>query len=120
MDTKVCTQCKTEKSKDDFYLKSKKKGWLRPECKSCSNKITIARRKKYNCDGYWYVYKIVEENYVGITTDFKTRKASHRYKGKKVKTMKKIARYRRVELAIIHEAILHLMGYKGCQLKRNE
>jgi hypothetical protein len=114
--TKKCTKCKIEKSKNDFYLKNKEKNWIRPECKDCSNKLTLERRKK-SLDGYWYVYKIVEDNYVGITSDFNSRKASHKCNGKKVKSMKKIAKYKRPEYAIIHEAILHLIGYKGCSLK---
>jgi len=114
--TKQCTKCKLVKNNSEFYFKNKDKGWLRPECKKCSIELTKARRKAKS-DGYWYVYKILEDNYVGITSDFDSRKAVHKYKGKKTKTMKKIARYKRPEYAIIHEAILHLFGYNGCQLK---
>ena len=113
---KKCTKCLIEKHKSEFYLKNKEKGWLRPECKKCSIKLT-AERKKAKADGYWYVYKILEDNYVGITSNFKSRKATHKNLGKNVKTMKKIAKYKRPEYALIHEAVLHLMGYKGCALK---
>lgn len=113
---KKCTQCKELKKESEYYSNGKPKKGLRSECKKCTNKKTIARRQQ-KLNGYWYVYKIVEDNYVGITSDFKSRKAVHKYKGKQVKTMKKIARYKRPEFAIIHEAILHLIGYKGCSLK---
>ena len=113
---KKCTKCNKEKPKSDFYLKNKKKGWLRSECKKCCIKLSIQKRKN-KLDGYWYVYKILEDNYVGITSDYESRKASHKNLGKKVKTMKKIAKYKRPEYALIHEAILHLIGYKGCSLK---
>jgi len=113
---KKCTKCLKEKPKSNFYLKNKEKGWLRPECKACSIRLSAERRKKLlnNC---WYVYKIQEDNYVGITSDFDSRKAVHKYRGKKVSSMKKIAKYKRPEYAIIHEAILHLFGCKGCSLK---
>ena len=113
---KQCTKCKSVKDSSEFYLKNKAKGWLRSECKKCSVELTTVRRKTKS-DGYWYVYKILEDNYVGITSDFDSRKAVHKYRGKKTKTMKKIARYKKPEYAIIHEAILHLLGYNGCQLK---
>ena len=113
---KKCTQCKELKKESEYYSNGKPKKGLRPECKKCTNRIHVSRRKQ-KLDGYWYVYKIVEDNYVGITSDFKSRKAVHKYNGKQVKTMKKIAKYKRPEFAIIHEAILHLIGYKGCSLK---
>ena len=113
---KRCTKCLKEKPKDDFYLKNKERGWRRPECKSCSCKLTTERRLA-KLDGYWYVYKILEDHYVGVTSDYKSRKASHKHKGKKVGTMKIIAKYKRPEYALIHEAVLHLFGYKGCSLK---
>jgi hypothetical protein len=114
--TKKCTKCKTLKPASDFYLKNKEKGWLRPECKVCSNRLTTERRKQ-SLDGYWYVYKIVDDHYVGITSDLKSRKASHKHNGLKAKSMIKIAKYKKPEYAIIHEAIMHLMGWKGCSLK---
>ena len=60
MKTKVCTKCNKEKLESEYYSKGKPKVGLRSECKECSTKLSIKRRDK-NKDGYWYVYKIIEE-----------------------------------------------------------
>lgn len=116
METKKCTKCNVVKSRSDFYIKKKGTDWIRPECKDCSIKSTTIKRK-IGLSGYWYVYKLKKENYVGITTDMKSRMATHKHIGKCTEDAKIIAKYKKVEFAIIHEAILHLIGYKGCHLK---
>ena len=113
---KKCTKCSIEKPKSDFYFKDKERVKLKYECKECNIKWRTERKKEKN-DGYWYVYKIAADNYVGITSNFLSRKATHKSRGKRVDSMKKIARYRRPEYALIHEAFLHLIGYNGCALK---
>ena len=116
METKKCTKCNIVKSRSDFYIKKKGTNWIRPECKEC-NIIQTTDRRKDKKTGYWYVYKIIEDNYVGITSDFNSRKATHKNLGKITSTMKIIAKYKKPEYALIHEAIMHLLGYKGCSLK---
>lgn len=116
MKTKICSKCNELKVQSEYYKNGKPKKGLRPECKKCTIKYRTLKRKE-ELDGYWYVYKITEDNYVGITSDLKGRKAVHKYNGKQIKAIKIIAKYKKPELAIIHEAILHLIGYKGCSLK---
>lgn len=111
-ETKKCTKCGFVKNRSSFYFN---KNGIRSECKQCSIKYTIKKRKT-SLNGYWYVYKLKKEKYIGITTDIKSRMSSHKCNGKYVEDFKIVAKYKRVELAIIHEAILHLIGYKGCHL----
>jgi hypothetical protein len=116
METKKCNKCNKVKLISEFYLSNSKKKYFRSDCKEC-NIIQTTDRRENNKTGYWYVYKIIEDNYVGITSDFNSRKATHKYLGKVTSTMKIIARYKKPEYALIHEAIMHLLGYKGCSLK---
>ena len=118
---KNCTQCKQTKPLSDYYKNGTRKG-RRSECKKCG----IASRRanmKNMIDGYWRVYKLPSENYVGITSCMKSRMNSHRSgkqtPAKNVDDVKVLAKYKKVEWAIIHEAIYHLLGYNGCHLKPN-
>ena len=43
---KICSKCKQAKNREDFYKSGTCADGLRPECKSCLNKIHTARRKK--------------------------------------------------------------------------
>lgn len=45
--TRVCSNCKIEKSRDDFYARNKSKSetYLRSNCKKCHNKGIDERRK---------------------------------------------------------------------------
>lgn len=118
MKTKVCTKCKIEKKTTEFYMKNNKKGWLRPECKKCSVKLTRERKEKQK--NGWKVYILPKEKYAGITNHVPSRKSYHRSTGKNLEGFKVVASYDKVELAIIHEARLHLRGYRGCHLKKNK
>lgn len=51
--TKVCTRCETEKSKDEFYIHSKKTGVLSAICKICS-KYDSKEWKDGNREKYLY------------------------------------------------------------------
>ena len=119
---KKCTKCKQTKPLLDYYKRGKDKG-KRPESKSCSISYRKSKRKE-SLDGYWRVYKLPSEKYVGITSDVKSRMNSHRSgkqtAAKNVDDIKILAKYKRVEWAIIHEAVYHLLGYDGCHLKPNE
>lgn len=59
METKICTKCKIEKSREDFYKATKRKDGLRQYCKTCENLANRSRendgryrdrRKKYRQD----------------------------------------------------------------------
>lgn len=45
-DCKFCPRCETEKSRDEFYNRRNKKGGS-VYCKSCSNRQTIERQKRF-------------------------------------------------------------------------
>jgi hypothetical protein len=119
---KNCTKCKQVKPLSDYYNNGTGKG-KRPECKKCCLADTRMRRKR-DLDGYWRVYKLPSENYVGITSDIRRRVNSHRSgkqtAAKNVDDIKILAKYKRVEWAIIHEAVYHLLGYDGCHLTPNK
>jgi len=119
---KKCTKCKQTKPLLDYYKRGQDKG-KRSECKSCHIAYRTLKRKE-SLDGYWRVYMLPSEKYVGITSDMNSRMASHRSGShtcaKNVDNVKILAKYKKVEWAIIHEAIYHLFGYNGCHLKHNK
>ena len=60
--TKICSKCKIEKSLDEFYKSLSSQYCRRPECKKCSSKYALNRRKLPEVierrKKYWGNYKI--------------------------------------------------------------
>ena len=51
MNTKVCSDCKIEKNRDDYYIKNRKTGQIQSYCKVCSNIRSVERTKRFRSKG---------------------------------------------------------------------
>jgi hypothetical protein len=71
--------------------------------------------KKYlkEWDGYFYVYYLPEEHYVGMTNRVDRRIKYHDYSGKIVDNYEILARFKRQVDAHLFETRLHTMDYNG-------
>lgn len=65
------------------------------------------------CDGYFYVYYLPEEHYVGMTNNLYHRMRTHRLQGRHVKDVEILARFIRQVDAHLFETKLHSMDYNG-------
>ncbi|MFY8248233.1 MAG: hypothetical protein ACOVJ5_00850 [Gloeomargaritales cyanobacterium] len=73
------------------------------------------QRKKYlnKLDGYFYVYYLPEEHYVGMTNHVHRRIKYHDYCGKIVDNYEILARFKRQVDAHLFETKLHALDYNG-------
>ena len=83
-----------------------------------ANKEKLAAQAKANRkskeDGYYTVYYLKEEHYVGMTTRLYYRLAEHkRARNRYVEDVEVIGKYKTIEEATRVEAALHAMGYLG-------
>jgi len=70
-------------------------------------------QKEYRPDGYYSVYLLPNENYVGQTKQIKTRMYDHKYKGRDTTDYKVLHTFSTREEALNKEAEYHDMGYSG-------
>ena len=79
------------------------------------NKESKRQHKKYlkKCDGYFYVYYLPEEHYIGMTNNVSRRIRYHNSHGKIVHNYEILARFKRQVDAHLFETILHAMDYNG-------
>ena len=67
-----------------------------------------------NKDGYYTVYYLKEEHYVGMTTSLNIRLSSHKSKhNRHIEDVEIIGKYKTKKEALRVEAALHAMGYLG-------
>ena len=78
--------------------------------KRAAQKKALAESKK---DGLYTVYLIVNENYVGMTSDLNKRFIKHKSKGKDVSDVKILSKYKTKREALDVEAGYHKLGYNG-------
>lgn len=73
------------------------------------------QRKKYlnQKDGYFYVYYLPEEHYVGMTNSLHNRMRYHDFSGKIVDNYEILARFKRQVDAHLFETKLHALDYNG-------
>ena len=117
MKTKICKTCNIKKPLTEFHKCIKKNGtWLRSYCKDCGKKARIEWRNSKK-DGYWTVYYLPEEHYVGITNCVHERMNEHKFKGKIINNYEIIGKYKHPAAALMVEAAFHLHGYHGCIYK---
>lgn len=79
------------------------------------SKESERQRKKYlkQCDGYFYVYYLPEEHYIGMTNNVHRRIRHHDFSGKIVDDYEILARFSRQVDAHLFETKLHSMDYNG-------
>ena len=76
-----CTNCNIEKPFEDFAVKKSNKSTGRAaKCKECMN-IYLAKWRGEDRLGYYMVYYLPEEHYIGITNQPKQRMADHKHHG---------------------------------------
>ena len=73
------------------------------------------QREKYlhELDGYFYVYYLPEEHYVGMTNCVHKRIKHHSFSGKIVDNYEILARFNRQVDAHLFETRLHALDYNG-------
>lgn len=79
------------------------------------NKESERQRKKYlnQWDGYFYVYYLPEEHYVGMTNNIHRRIRYHNCSGKIINDYEILARFKRQVDAHLFETKFHAMDYNG-------
>ena len=86
-------------------------------CKDCNNsrilKFVNNQNNKRAKSNKYYMYYLPEEHYIGITNYPKNRKAQHSSKGKITEGMEIVAEYNNPKLLVLHEALMHYIGYNG-------
>lgn len=133
---KRCTKCNIEKELSEFrfyYRKAEDRSYYRQPCKDCEkisargralrwakNNLKRARDKSmkyyYNTlkDGYYYVYLLPNENYVGQTSTIKKRIREHLNDHNRDTTdWKVLHKCTTREEALSLERSYHEKGYKG-------
>lgn len=107
---RTCSVCKIPKNESNFSIL--KNGYYKSQCKECRNKRAIEIRASRK-DGYYYLYYLPEEHYVGITNFVKQRIAKHKHLGKVVDNYEIICKFKFAVQAHLYETYLHCMGYNG-------
>lgn len=126
MKTKECKDCKVEMPIEEFLPLLRGK-YYKSYCKSCmykrqrtyesknKKKIKAIRKKWMDAqkNGFYNVYLIVNENYVGSTDNIYRRMANHKNLGRDISKIEIIAKFKNRKDAIELEKFLHNSGYEG-------
>jgi hypothetical protein len=114
METKECRVCFNTKNISEFSNCIKSYGtFKRSYCKECGRKQRRDWHKNRK-DGFWYIYYLPEEHYIGMTSLISERLKAHDRKGKIIDNYEIIGKYSNPALALMHEALFHYCGYEGC------
>lgn len=121
---KKCTKCKEVKLVDNFYKRSDRLSGYKSQCKECCSKGFKRRKKDPNSFYYkrvnsktYYLYLLINENYVGVTKCLEQRKQQHLLNSKDATELQVIAEFDNPYDALMEEAYLHKLGFKGCQYR---
>ena len=126
MKTKECKICSKTKPLKQFLPLTQKK-YYNSYCKSCQSKKqkewklkNPGRAEKMSkewmdnqMDGFYRVYLIVNEHYVGSTNNLYRRTASHKNKGRDVSDIRVLYKTKSEDEAVELESLLHDLGYEG-------
>ena len=118
--SKLCPNCGA-KQVYATKLVLKKAVHLNRQCNRC--KMTTPELKHLMSElhvfvGWYAVYLLPEENYVGVSKHPKSRIAQHKNKNRNIKNAAILYWARTAEEAAYVEASYHFDGYAGCQLNR--
>lgn len=109
---KQCIKCDAKLPLSDFYKNKKAQDGHHPTCKSCQKEA--ARQRFHNTkEGYWTVYYLPEEHYVGMTNNQTYRNCLHKKNGKSVDGYEVVAKFESAIDAHLFETMLHQRGYHG-------
>ena len=122
---KICSTCKVEKNLEDFSKSKLGMHGRSSKCKACNklyfqeNKIRLQevykRFHENKKDGYYYVYLLPVENYVGQTNSLKQRMYTHKLKGRDTSNYSILGKFIDREDALQIEKEYHDKGYLGAK-----
>lgn len=136
-DKKYCTKCDEVKDKSEFFKRKASSDGCYYKCKACYKKDSKGYSKQYYsnnkqernkyvkkyCEtlknGYYNVYLLPKENYVGSTISIPIRIIHHKNQGRDITDYKVLAKFKTHEEALHYESEIHLQGYNG-GLSNNE
>ena len=111
MRTQSCSKCNKIKFESEFHKDRSRKSGLQRYCKSCKRQVDVHGKKTF--DGYFIVYYLPKERYIGMTKNFTKRKGKHKERGKNVKYAFIVLKTRRMKLAHLVETLFHMLGFDG-------
>ena len=139
---KECITCKETKELTEFSKNKNRKDGLQYRCKSCNKEYNkqhyltnpdyrkqnyldnIESYKQYNKqyrlsknDGFYSVYLIPSDNYVGVTESLYKRMAQHKSIGRDITDYRILAQFNNREEALEVEELIHDLGYNGRHAK---
>ena len=104
---------KTEEQKQKWNTYMRK--WNKDNREKNKQKESDRQKRNYlkSLSGYFYLYYLPEEHYVGITNNVYRRMNYHRSSGKHVEDVEIVAKFKRQVNAHLYETMLHSFGYEG-------
>ena len=110
-----------EANRDMYKASSRKYRLANKEIVNAKNKLTAKKYKDAQKDGYYTVYYLKEEHYVGMTTILQQRLSKHKtFHNRHIEDVEIIGKYETKEEATRVEAALHAMGYLGRNPRHNQ
>lgn len=106
-----CSRCKKSKPESEFHKDRTRKSGLQRYCKSCKKQVDINGKKVF--EGYFLIYYLPKERYIGMTKNFTKRRTRHRKQGKNVKYAFVVLKTKRMKLAHLVETLFHMLGFNG-------
>lgn len=105
---KVCKKCNQEKDYTSFYPNKARRDGYNSYCNACRKSYTESKK-----DGYYTVYFIPQDNYVGVTNSTFARKWLHTAEGRNMNKYITLGRFKERDEAYRLETIYHDLGYEG-------
>lgn len=111
MRQQVCSKCKVVKPVSEFHIDRGRASGLQRYCKACKKAVDVHGKKEFS--GYFILYYLPKERYIGMTKNFTKRKARHKENGKNIKYAFIVLKTKKMKLAHLVETILHMLGFNG-------
>ena len=80
MKQQVCSKCKVVKPVSEFHIDRSRVSSIQRYCKACKKAVDVHGKKEFS--GYFILYYLPKERYIGMTKNFTKRKARHKKKRK--------------------------------------
>ena len=111
MKRRKCSKCKRSKPQSDFHVDRSHSSGFQRYCKPCKKVVDVHGKKEFS--GYFIVYYLPKERYIGMTKNFTKRRTKHRENGKNVKYAFIVLKTKRMKLAHLIETLFHMFGFNG-------
>lgn len=106
-----CSKCKKPKPVSEFHIDRSRASGLQRYCKSCKRSADVHGKKEF--DGYFIIYYLPKERYIGMTKNFTKRVKRHKENGKNVKYAFIVLKTKKMKLAHLLETLFHMLGFNG-------